>query len=219
MKNWYGRFLTFEGVEGSGKTTQIELWANYLRQLGVDLLVTREPGGTRLGEAIRTFLLDPETHQPSPMAELCLFNASRAEHLSQVVIPAIREGRSVLCDRYFDASVAYQGSAKGLGLENSLKVCLDVVDCWIPWRTVWLDVDPRSAIERAQQRETERGGAADRFEREPMEFHLRVRDGYRWLHQRFPGRILRIDASGSPEKVFERTRLVLENIDGDAKSP
>jgi dTMP kinase len=195
-------FLSFEGVEGSGKSTQVRLVADALRSRGLEVVTTREPGGTRVGEAVRALLLDPATAGLCPEAELMLFNASRAQHVHELIRPALDAGSVVLCDRYFDASVAYQGFGRGLGGEHTLRICREVVQDCVPGRTFWLDLDPKEALERAWRRAA--AARQDRFELEALAFHERVRAGYEWSSRQDPGRVVRIPAAGSPQAVFER---------------
>ena len=197
-------FLTFEGVEGCGKTTQLRRCADYLRGRGAIVLTTREPGGTRLGESIRSILLDRGTGGISTEAEFLLFSASRAEHLHEVVRPALANGEIVLCDRFFDASVAYQGVARGLGPEKVLDISLKIVGDAIPWRTFWLDLEPKEALSRARQRQALTLPDMDRFELEAIAFHEAVREGYVWSMAHAPERIVAISASGTAEEVFSR---------------
>jgi dTMP kinase len=211
-------FVTFEGVEGSGKTTQLRRAGAYLEARGVPVVLTREPGGTRVGEAVRSLLLDPKTAGICTEAEFLLFSASRAQHLYEVVRPALLAGRAVLCDRFFDASVAYQGVARRLGPEKVLDISLQIVGEAVPWRTFWLDLDPKEALRRAHDRAAAPEAAeADRFELEALAFHEAVREGYVWSQRRSPERIVRIPAEGTPEEVFERLKPHLEELIANAR--
>jgi dTMP kinase len=194
-------FLTFEGLDGSGKTTQLELLRRHLEESGRDVVVTREPGGTELGERIRELLL----HGPdmTAWAEATLFAAARAELVERVISPARERGADVLCDRYVDSSLAYQGLARGLGLEPVLELNLAAVQGLLPDRTFLLLVDPARASARTGKRR-------DRIEREDDEFRARVDAAYRELAERFPERIVPIEADGSPEEVADRVRGELQ---------
>jgi len=194
-------FLTFEGLDGSGKTTQLELLRRHLEESGRDVVVTREPGGTELGERIRELLL----HGPdmTAWAEATLFAAARAELVERVIGPARERGADVLCDRYVDSSLAYQGLARGLGLEPVLELNLAAVQGVLPDRTFLLLVDPARASARTGKRR-------DRIEREDDEFRARVDAAYRELAERFPERIVPIEADGSPEEVADRVRGELQ---------
>jgi dTMP kinase len=193
-------FVTFEGADGSGKSTQAELLRAALEAEGRDVVLTREPGGTELGEHIRTFVLrGPDM---APWAEAALFAASRAEHVEEVIRPALERGADVVCDRYLDSSLAYQGIARGLGVAAVLQLNLAVTGGLLPDVTFLLLLDPGVA--------TGRHVDPDRLEREGTELQAKVDLAYRELAQRFPERIVTIDAAGSPEaiarEVHERLR-------------
>jgi dTMP kinase len=194
-------FVTFEGLDGSGKTTQVELLRRHLEEAGREVVVTREPGGTELGERIRQLLL----HGPdmSAWAEATLFAAARAELVERVIAPARERGADVLCDRYVDSSLAYQGIARGLGLDAVLELNLAAVQGVLPDRTFLLLVDPTVASGRTGRR-------PDRIEREDDEFRARVDAAYRELAERFPERIVPIEAGGSTEEVAHLVRGELQ---------
>ena len=178
-------FVSFEGLDGSGKTTQAELLADQLKKQDREVVLTREPGGTPLGEAIRVLLLDgPEM---TPWAEAALFAAARGELVERVVRPALERGAVVVCDRYLDSSLAYQGIARGLGVERVLVLNAVVSGDLVPDRTFLLDIDPVEAIERL--------GVPDRIEREADAFKSAVADAYRKLARRFPDRIVVLEAT------------------------
>ena len=196
-------FLTFEGLDGSGKTTQLELLRRHLEESGRDVVVTREPGGTELGERIRELLLrGPDM---TAWAEATLFAAARAELVDRVIVPARDRGADVLCDRYVDSSLAYQGIARGLGVERVLELNLAAVHGVMPDRTFLLLVDPARAFART-------GTGRDRIEREDDGFRARVDAAYRELAERFPERIVPIEADGSPEEVADRVRGELQLV-------
>lgn len=176
-------FVTFEGPDGSGKSTQAELLRERLAAEGREVVLTREPGGTGLGERIRELLLNGEAM--SPWAEATLFAASRAQHVDQVILPALERGADVVCDRYVDSSLAYQGIARGLGVEEVLELNLRATHGLLPDATILLLVEPATAAARS--------GATDRLEREGGDFHARVDSAYRELAARFPERILAFD--------------------------
>ncbi|MGB8267684.1 MAG: dTMP kinase [Candidatus Velthaea sp.] len=195
--------ITFEGIEGSGKSTLIATLASDLRERGVPVLVTREPGGTPLGDAVRTIFLDPRI-RIDPLTEALLINAARAQHVSEVIGPALKAGRIVLCDRFFDATIAYQGFGRGLDVELLLELCLIATQRIAPDLTFVLDVTPEISAARVAER-----GASDRLEREGIGFHHRVREGYLQLAERF-GRMHVIDATQSPESVAAAALIELE---------
>jgi len=188
--------VTFEGADGSGKSTQAELLAAALAAEGRDVVLTREPGGTELGERIRELLLDGEAM--TPWAEAALFAASRAQHVEEVIRPALARGADVVCDRYVDSSLAYQGIARGLGVDEVLELNLRAVRGLLPDATILLLVDPATAAGRA--------GGGDRLEREGVAFRRRVDAAYRQLAERFPDRILAVDGTRGPEEIAREVR-------------
>ena len=189
-------FVTFEGPDGSGKSTQAELLRASLVAEGREVVLTREPGGTELGERIRELVLDGGAM--SAWAEAALFAASRAQHVDRVIGPALGRGADVVCDRYVDSSLAYQGIARGLGVDEVLDLNLRVTGGLLPDATVLLLLDPETASDRA--------GATDRLEREGPDFHLRVDEAYRELAGRFPERILVVDGDRPREELAEEIR-------------
>jgi dTMP kinase len=190
-------FLTFEGVDGSGKSTQAELLAAWLRAQGRTVLLTREPGGTPVGEQVRRLVLRGE--EMGSWAEAALFAAARAEHVESAIRPALERGEDVVCDRYLDSSVAYQGIARGLGEERVRELSLIVTGGLLPDRTFLLLVDPAEARRRS---DPER----DRIEREADDFMERVDAGYRTLASHEPERIVPFDGALGPERIAEEVR-------------
>ena len=188
-------FITFEGIEAAGKSTLIAGLDDDLRLNGGNVLVTREPGGTSLGNRIRHMWIDPAT-VIDPMAEALLISAARAQHVAEVITPALRRGVTVLCDRYFDATIAYQGYGRGLDIEMLLELSMIATSRVSPDLTVLLDIPADLSMARVKAR-----GDADRFEREDAAFHDRVRAGYHALAARFHHRYLIVDASGTAESV------------------
>ena len=193
-----GLFLSFEGVEGAGKSTQIERLAARLRGRGRTVVLTREPGGTPLGEQVRSILLDPAS-SIEPIAEMLLFAASRAQLVRTVVRPAIESGAVVLCDRFFHSSLAYQGAGRALGRDAVARANADALGGTLPDRVVVLDLDPAPALARARRR-----AAADRIEALDLDFHLRVRAAFQDEARRDPRRVLLIDGAGTPDEVESR---------------
>jgi dTMP kinase len=187
-------FVTFEGLDGSGKSTQAELLRQRLEADGEDVVSTREPGGTKLGEKIRDLVLHGD--DVAPWAEALLYAAARAQHVDEVIRPALERGASVICDRYVDSSVAYQGVARGLGLERVLDLNLVAVGGLMPDRTFLLALDVAQLPGRLRREH-------DRLERESDDFHARADVGYRELAARFPERIVVLDGTLSAEKISE----------------
>lgn len=187
-------FVTFEGLDGSGKSTQAELLRVRLEADGLEVVATREPGGTELGEQLRSLVL--HGGHVSPWAEALLYAAARAQHVDEVIRPALGRGAAVICDRYVDSSVAYQGVGRELGLERVLDLNLAAVGGLLPDRTFFLELDA-AEIGRRLPREH------DRLERESEDFHARVAGGYRALAERFPERIVVLDATRPADELAE----------------
>ena len=185
--------VTFEGIEATGKSTLIAAVAEELSTLDGSVLVTREPGGTPLGDSLRALFVDP-AFEVDPIAEVMLLNASRAQLVAEVIAPALKERTIVLCDRFFDATVAYQGFGRGLNVESLLEICLMATHRIAPELTFLLDLPPEVSRARVLAR-----GDADRLEREDVEFHTRVREGYLTLAARFANRYVVLDATQPPE--------------------
>ncbi len=198
-----GLLISFEGVDGSGKSTQLARIADRLRAAGIEPLLVREPGGTALGERIREILLDPDTGDIDPAAEALLYAASRAELVATTIEPALASGRVVLVDRYVDSSLAYQGAGRGLGIERVLEANLLATRGRLPELTVLVALDPSAARERLAQRDEAEPGAADedRLEQAGDEFFARVHEAYRELAARWPDRIAVVDGAGAADDV------------------
>ena len=205
-----GIFITFEGIEGSGKSTLIDNVAAALRRAGRDPLITREPGGTSLGVALRKVLLNPEMEKLGSMAELMLFAADRAQHVFQVILPALEAGQIVLCDRYSDATIAYQGHGRGIPLDVITVVDNHARSKAIPHMTVLLDLPAETGLTRARTRNKESMDSSEsRIDEEEMAFHQRVREGYLMLADQEPERFLVLDAQ---EKSDQMAELVMNGI-------
>ncbi len=202
-----GKFITFEGIDGSGKTTQLDLLAERLRARGIPLTTAQEPGGTAVGAAIRRILLDSATTRLTPVAEVLLYFASRAQNVEEVIGPALEAGRVVLCDRYVDASAAYQGCGRGLGLEVVAQ--LERIACrgLKPDLTFVLDIEPSTSVARALERN--RGNALagkqdeSRLEREGPDFFVRVRRAYLDIAAREPGRVVVVNGERPRQAIHE----------------
>lgn len=204
-------FISLEGIEGCGKTTQIRQLSTYLEERGHPCIVTREPGGTAIGEKIRSILLDPASKDMVPTAELLLYMADRAQHIDEVINPGLREGKIVLCDRYFDATVVYQGFARGLDARFVFDLHRILFEDLRPDLTLLLDLSPRIGLARAWQEldSGSRCGTESRFEEEAINFHEKVREGYLELARLEPKRFKIIDASRPKDEVQAHVRAVL----------
>ena len=196
-------FISFEGIEGSGKSTAQRLLAEHPQGLGYDPLLTREPGGCALGRSLRPILLDARTRGLSSRAELYLFLADRAQHVAEVIRPALEAGQTVLCDRYADSTLAYQGYGRGLDPEHLRRINDMATGGLMPDLTLLLDLPVHCGLERAGLRNREEGTVLSegRFDAESLEFHERVRQGYRSLAAEEPERFAIIDAAQPPEDV------------------
>lgn len=204
-------FITFEGIEGSGKTTQIAKVAEFLRGQGYNVVTTREPGGCPISNAIREILLNPANDALENRAELLLYAAARAQHVAEVIQPALKQGQIVLCDRYTDATLAYQGYGRGLDLDLIEELnTLASGDCR-PHLTLLLDMPHETGLKRALERNDMQNMCDEgRFEQESLYFHKRVREGYLFLAQKDPQRMQVIDATGTPAEVSERLIACLQ---------
>ena len=196
-------FITLEGIEGSGKTTQIKNIAEFLHSKKHDCIITREPGGTKIGEKIRSILLDPESRGMDHITELMLYMADRAQHIKEIISPCLSKGQTVLCDRYYDATIVYQGFARGLniGFINTLHEL--VFENLKPDLTILLDLSPKIGLSRAwkQIKKGSRTALETRFEKETLSFHQNVRKGYLELARKEPFRFRIIDASKNEDQV------------------
>ena len=201
-----GFFFTFEGCEGSGKTTQVELLEENLAEKGFGVLVSREPGGTAVGARIREILLDPEGTGIEPLAEALLFAADRAQQVAEVVMPALREGLVVIGDRFVDSSLAYQGVARGVGLEAVARLNEWATGGLEPTLTFYLDMPVEEALARKA------GEGHDRIEGEPAAFHQTVREAYIMLSKLYSHRVVVIDAKASREEIHARVRREVERF-------
>jgi dTMP kinase len=206
-----GRFITFEGPEGSGKSTQLRLLAERLRKAGQDVLETQEPGGTPIGIQIRHVLLDAKNRELCPTAELLLMFASRAQNVDECILPALSAGRTVLSDRFTDSTLVYQGVGRGLGAE--LVYELDRIACrgLVPDLTLVIDIDAETGLARARRRSVRAEDSETRIEEQDVGFHRRVRDAYRQLAADEPARVKLIDGSQTREAVAEQVWQAAES--------
>ena len=221
-----GKFITFEGLDGCGKSTQVELLARSLRKQDLPVTVTREPGGTAAGEKIRGLLLDTRTAGLAPMAELALMFAARAQHAEEVILPALAAGQIVLCDRFTDSSEAYQGGGRKLGSKPVHDLHRALVGDLQPDLTILMDSEVAASVDRARRRNRvhSKGNASDenRFERENRAFFIRVHAAYLDIAKREPGRVVLVDARGTPDqthaKILEIVRRKLHLLAAGAKA-
>ncbi|MGD9079136.1 MAG: dTMP kinase [Desulfobacterales bacterium] len=207
-------FITLEGIEGSGKTTQIGRLVEFLEKKGISCVTTRQPGGTLIGENIRSILLDPANSALAPLAELLLYMADRAQHIHELIRPALNNGKTVVCDRYFDATLVYQGFARGLSIELIGQLHQILFDDLKPDVTLLLDLPPQVGLERAWQQlnNGQRSGDESRFEAEALAFHEKVRAGYLELARLEPDRFRIVDAAQSPDEVFTAIREIVSSV-------
>lgn len=200
-----GLFITLEGMDGAGKSTQIAAIKGLLEEKGQKVIVTREPGGTAISEKIREIILDRENSEMEPMTEALLYAAARAQHVAQVIRPALEQGTHVVCDRFIDSSIAYQGYGRGLGDSVSIINAYAAAGC-VPDVTFFLRLEPDASKRRIQE------GSLDRIELEAMDFHQRVFHGYEELALQFPERVTVIDAAEEISAVSEKIREHIERL-------
>lgn len=199
-----GKFITFEGCEGSGKSTQLRLLGEYLTQSGIDFLMTREPGGSVIAEEIRKIILNPLHTAMCAECEALLYAAARIQHLKEIVEPALSSGKLVVCDRYVDSSFAYQGEARGLGMEFIADINSFALEKYSPDLTVFLDIPPKAAFERKHGCDKN-----DRIEVMGYEFHEKVYNGYKKLLEKYP-RIVSINCGGTKFETAEIIKNLLK---------
>jgi len=206
-----GVFITFEGGEGAGKTTLINALSHELASQGHQVVKTREPGGTPFGEKIRAWLLDPQVSTPmTPKTELLMFLAARAQHLEEIIAPALSQGKVVLCDRFNDSTIAYQGGGRQLGIPYVSNLCKEVCGKILPDVTFFLDIEIHEGLTRTKQAEKE--WKEDRMETQEHLFHQRVLDTFRLLAKQEPQRIFLLNAQKSKEQVFKEALIFLQKI-------
>jgi dTMP kinase len=207
-----GKFITFEGPEGGGKTTQLLLLAKYLKEKGCSVVVTREPGGTPISEKIRNILLDTKGMELGDRTELLLMVASRAQNTDEIIIPALKDGKTVLCDRYSDSTLAYQSYGRGLNLAETRKMCLFATKGIQPDLTFLVDIDPQAGLERAKNsaREKHPSGTHDRMESQGLEFHTKVRNGFLELASHEPKRFVVLNGGRPIEKIHAEIVKIMD---------
>ncbi len=199
-----GAFITFEGCEGSGKSTQIRLLSEKLTAIGADFIITREPGGSDVAEQIRKIILDGKNVAMCDECEALLYAAARIQHLKEIVEPALAAGKLVICDRYVDSSLAYQGAARGLGEKYIEDINAVALDCYPPDLTVFLNISPERAFERKHGADK-----GDRMEQQGLNFHRRVYEGYLSLLKKYP-RICAVECGGTKYETAERVFALLK---------
>lgn len=202
-----GVFITLEGPEGSGKSTIIKLLEGYFNEKGIDYVSTREPGGINIAEQIRNVILDKNNTAMDGRTEALLYAASRRQHMFEKVIPALKNGKVVICDRFVDSSLAYQGYARGLGIGEVMKINEFAIEGYMPNLTLYLDIKPEIGLDRiAKNKDRE----VNRLDLEKLDFHKRVREGYLILLEKYPDRIKKINAERSIEIVFGQIKDILD---------
>ena len=210
-----GCFITIEGVDGSGKSTQVQLLEAYLRRKGYDLVVTQEPGGTVIGDQLRQVILDSAHTGMTALTEVFLYAAARAQHLNEVIEPALRKGKTVLCSRFYDSTFAYQGYGAGVDLEVLEQLNHFVVGDLRPDLTIVFDLDPGDGLRRVAERGESGGGQPalkDRMERKNLSFHEKVRKGFLELASKEPDRIKIVKADGDKTLVFAKACAVIDEF-------
>ncbi|KNZ69177.1 thymidylate kinase [Thermincola ferriacetica] len=207
-----GKFITFEGPDGAGKTSQMKRAAQALQEKGYEVILTREPGGTEIGESIRSILLDPQNRM-SHRTEALLYAAARAQHVEELILPALQAGKVVLCDRFADSTLAYQGYGRGINL-NLLNIVNSLaIGSLKPDLTIILDLDPQVGLNRIRnKRLAVAGETEDRIEMETVEFHQRVREGFLSIALQDPGRYKIIAAGMDEDKVFEKVMACISGV-------
>lgn len=204
-----GLFVSFEGPEGAGKTTIINMMIEQLKKDGFQVISTREPGGIEIAEQIREVILNKKNTAMDARTEALLYAAARRQHLVEKVKPALEMGNIILCDRFIDSSLAYQGFARGLGIDEVLTINQFAIEDMMPRMTFYFDLDPKTGLERIHKNN---GREVNRLDLENIEFHQKVREGYLLLADRYPERIVKIDASRSLQQVFEEAKSKLNEM-------
>ena len=200
-----GKFITYEGCDGCGKSTQLKLMSEYLTQKAIAHVFTREPGGGKISEAIREILLNGKNAEMTDECEALLYAAARAQHLKDKVEPALAQGKLVICDRYVDSSIAYQAYARGLGLDFVKKINAFAIENYLPDATVFIDLTPEAAFARKKGADEN-----DRLEQAGMAFHKRVYAGYDAIAKADTNRVLRIDGNATPQEIFQNVLKKLQ---------
>jgi dTMP kinase len=201
-----GIFITFEGPDGAGKTTILNMLSEEFREKGIDAVFTREPGGIRIAEQIREVILNKENTEMDSRTEALLYAAARRQHIVEKVIPALNEGKLIICDRFIDSSLAYQGFAREIGIDDVYSINMFAIDGVMPEVTLYFDIEPERGLMRISGND---GREVNRLDLEKMDFHLKVQQGYKHLIDKFPERIKVINADQSLDDVYRDVKEVL----------
>lgn len=202
-----GLFITIEGAEGSGKTTVCKQVTEKLLKEGYKVLYTREPGGVKIAEQIRNIILDVNNTDLDPRSEALLYAASRRQHLVEKIEPALNEGYVIICDRFIDSSLAYQGYARGIGIDEVYNINMFAINNRLPDFTILLDIDPEEGLKRINK---SRGNEVNRLDLEKLSFHKKVHEGYDILKQKYPNRFIVVNANQTPDQVFNDVYDIIE---------
>lgn len=203
-----GFFITFEGGEGAGKSTILNMICDYFNEQNIEYISTREPGGIVISEQIREVILDCNNKQMDERCEALLYAAARRQHLVEKVMPALKSGKIVLCDRFIDSSLAYQGHARGIGIDEVLSINSFAIDNKMPDLTIYFDINPKQGLKRISANS---GREVNRLDLETIEFHNKVREGYEILLEKYKERIVKVNASESIDNVFEKVKYIINN--------
>ncbi|SHI90029.1 dTMP kinase [Clostridium intestinale] len=209
-----GMFITFEGGDGAGKSTVINKVYQELVEKNLSCMITREPGGIDIAEQIREVILNVKNTKMDARTEALLYAAARRQHLAEKVVPALEEGKIVLCDRFLHSSLAYQGYARGLGIEEVYEINKFAIDSYMPDLVILFDIEPKLGLERINKN---KGREINRLDKENMDFHDKVREGYSILMEKYNHNIVKVDASGAVDEVYlEVSKIINENIENKA---
>lgn len=209
-----GYFFSLEGNEGAGKSSIVNMVSEYLSSKGLEVITSREPGGIAIAEQIRSVILDKDNTMMDGRTEALLYAAARSQHYIEKISPALIEGKTIICDRFIDSSLAYQGYARGLGIDEILAINEFAVECVFPDLTLYLDVDPEIGLERIMKNKSRE---VNRLDLESISFHQKVRDGYLEVLKRFPDRVIKINANEQLDTVFAEVKRVLDQFLGNNK--
>jgi len=203
-------FITFEGPEGAGKTTIINMITDELAKRELNFISTREPGGIRIAESIRNIILNPENIEMDIRTEALLYAAARRQHLAEKVVPALKEGKLVLCDRFIDSSLAYQGVGRGIGIDEIYQINQFAINGLMPDLTIYFELDPKIGLNRVHQSDERE---VNRLDLEELDFHIKVQSGYSEIMNREPNRFKKVDASKSIDEVYHNTlQIILDKL-------